>query len=185
MNTENDNYLNLKIGALSTIIIIAAITRIIPHPPNFTPILAIALFGGATFNQKTLAFLVPLAAMIISDIALQMVNGYGFHSSMLLIYALIMGITALGFYLRNNITFLRTALLAVSSTLIFFCVTNFSVWMSGTLYPATFDGLITCYIAAIPFYGNTLASTLLYSVAIFSIWKAVQKHIPYYTPDAV
>lgn len=152
---------NLKLLIFTTFIILVALTRFIPHSPNFTPLLAIALFSGYFFENKKLAFIIPFAAMFISDIFL------GFHSAMYSVYLSFGLIILLGFLIKSNKSFLKITISSVAASLIFFIVTNFGVWLSFNLYPTTLSGLLLCYEAAIPFFRNTLLSTFLFSGILF------------------
>ena len=156
--------MKLKPAVYAGIIAAAALSRLIPHAPNFTPLGALALFAGASFEDGIAAYAVPIAAMLLSDALL----GYGFHHAMPAVYASFLLTVLLGRVMRGrkrNATSVVAAALA-SSTL-FYALTNFSVWMNSTMYPHTITGLAACYIAAIPFFGNTLASGLLYSAMMF------------------
>ena len=142
-------------------ILIAAISRIIPHPFNFTPIAAMALFGGACLENKKLAFIIPLLAMFISDCILQAISGIGFHNTMFFVYGCFVITVGLGFMLRQNNNAGRTVLFSVISSSVFFVVTNFATWwLEGSngapLYAHTVQGLINCFVAAIPFYNNSI-----------------------------
>ena len=152
---------NPRFGVLTAMILLAAASRLIPHPPNFTPIAALALFGGASFADKRAAFLVPLAGLLLSDLVL------GFYALMPVVYGSFALIVCLGFWLRRQRSVARIAGAAVASAVLFFIVTNFGVWAFGTLYPRTAAGLTECYIAAIPFFQNTLSSNLLYAGVLF------------------
>lgn len=154
---------------LVAMILAAAVSRLIPHPPNFTPIAAMALFGGATFASKRMAFLVPLAGMALSDLVL------GFYSITPIVYGSFALIVCLGFWLRQRKSPTRTAFAAIASALLFFIVTNFGVWAIGDLYPKTWTGLADCYVAAIPFFRNTLVSGLFYSAALFGSLTLAEK----------
>lgn len=149
-----------RIFMIVGLILIAAFSRILPHPPNFTPIMALALFGGAVLEDKRWAFLVPLAAMWISDLAI------GAHALQPLVYVSLALAVCMGFRLRDR-RFVSIATGAFASSVLFFLVTNFGVWVSGLLYPPTFEGLLGCYIAALPFFQNTLWGTLSYSAILF------------------
>ena len=150
----------------------AIFSRLIPHPPNFTPLLAIALYSGISFKNKTL-FVIPLTAMIVSDVFL------GYHSSILWVYLSLLIIFYIGYISFKKYSFSNLILLSLISSLMFFILTNFGVWIIG--YPNTIEGLIACYIAAIPFFHNTLFSTILfssifhfsykYSISVFSTKK--------------
>lgn len=146
---------------LAGIILVAAVSRLIPHPPNFTPIAALALFGGASFAGKRAAFLVPLTGMFLSDLVL----GFSFITPV--VYVAFALIVCLGFWLRRQHTASRIALAALAGAGLFFVLTNFGVWIIGSLYPRTWAGLADCYVAAIPFFRNTLFSSLLYSALLF------------------
>jgi hypothetical protein len=146
---------------LAGMILAAAATRLIPHPANFTPIAALALFGGANFASKRAALLVPLAAMALSDLVL------GFSAITPVVYGSFALIVGLGLWLRRRKTVSRVAFAATGSALLFFLLTNFGVWSLDGLYPKTLAGLGDCYIAAIPFFRNTLMSGLLYSALLF------------------
>ena len=142
-------------------ILAAAMSRLLPHPPNFTPIAAIALFGGAGMTDKRFAFIIPLLAMFLSDCVLQVVSGIGFHNTMLFVYAFFAFTVWLGFALRENNTTGKTIFLSVVSALIFFVVTNLATWwFEGTngapMYSHNLQGLISCFVAAIPFYSNSI-----------------------------
>lgn len=146
---------------LAGMILAAAASRLIPHPPNFAPIAAIALFGGAQFTDKRAAFLVPLAAMFLSDLV------FGLHALIPVVYGAFAFIVCIGFWLRQQRSVWRIAGGAVASAVLFFVVTNFGVWAFAEWYPKTPAGLTACYAAAIPFFRNTLLSDLLYSALLF------------------
>lgn len=161
-------------------ILTAAISRLIPHPPNFTPIAAIALFGGAYFSDKKAAFVVPLVAMYVSDLALGfLVYDFGwFHATMPFVYASFALIVSLGFRLREQRSVDRIIVAAFASSVLFFLITNFGVWVAGSLYPRTIEGLVTCYVAAIPFFQNTLLSNALYTALLFGGFSLAERRFP-------
>lgn len=141
------------------LIIAATILRLIPHPPNFAPITAMALFG-AGFLPKKYAIIVPLSAMLISDFFL------GFHKTMVFVYGSFVLIAFLGFWLLKKRSLKSIVLASILSSVLFFIVTNFGVWLLGW-YPRTWEGLMACYIAAIPFFRNTLVGDLFYVGVMF------------------
>ncbi len=161
-----------KFFFLTGLILAAVFSRLIPHPPNFAPIAAIALFGGAYFDNKKLAFIVPFIALLISDLVI------GFYEGMWAIYLSFALVVGIGFMLRNRVNTGRVAIAAVSSSVLFFVVTNFAVWVSGFLYPMNFSGLVTCYTAAIPFFHNTLIGDLVYSGALFGLYALAKVKYP-------
>ena len=139
-----------KIHFVVAIIIIAISSRLIPHPPNFTPITAVALFSIIHFKNKYLGILLPIFCLLISDliIGISIINLFVYFSFLL--------ISCVGYFFgKINI---KSVLL---SSLIFFIITNFGVWLIG--YPKTIEGFISCYIAAIPFFGWTIIGDLFYS----------------------
>lgn len=135
-------------------------SRIMPHPPNFTPILAVAVFIPYIMRNNLIAIPVTLGAMLIGDLY------WGFHSYMLWTYGAVILATQL--YFKN--IFVN----ALGASIIFFIVTNFSVWLSG-YYGLTLAGLWACYVAAIPFFTNTLLGTLFYTGVFWGIYKAFKK----------
>lgn len=163
---------------LGAMILVAVATRLVYFfnpglvPPNFSPVEAVALFGGAYFADRRLALLVPLAAMALSDLVI------GFHNLLWLVYACVAVSTVLGFGLRGKVNVWRVAAYGVIGSTLFFLVTNFGVWLGSTMYPQTFAGLIECYVAGIPFYKNTLGSTLFYSVILFGGFALLRQRLP-------
>lgn len=158
--------------ALSIMIVMAALSRLLPHPYNFTPIEAMALFGGAYFANRWLSVAVPLLAMLLADFFL------GFHSGMPVIYGTIVLISILGFALRGKVTALRVASFGLVSATLFFLITNFSVWASSGMYPMSASGLLTCYIAGIPFFHWQLAGVATYSLIMFGGFALLRSRLP-------
>jgi len=144
--------LNKRFLVLLGIILSAASMRLVPHPPNFTPIAAMALFGGVHFTNKRTALLVPLMAMYLSDLALGFfLYDFGwFHGFMSFVYASFVVTVCLGFLIRRRLTLLAVGGAALMGSVLFFFITNFGVWLVGSLYPKTLAGLFSCYVAAIP-----------------------------------
>jgi len=140
------------------LIIFTIITRIIPHPPNFTPLIAVALFSGVYF-KKRFSFLIPLSIYIISDLIL------GVSDVSLFCWIIIVFIYFLGVLLEKNYSFLNSLLFSFLSSILFFLITNFGVWLMGW-YPQNWQGLMQCYIAALPFFRNTLISAILYTAVL-------------------
>ncbi len=138
---------------------------------NFSPIAAIALFGAANLKNGKLAFGIPMLVMFVSDCFI------GFHNTMFFTYSSFALIGLLGFVaLRNKFSAGRLVLISLLSSLIFFLVTNFGVWvMPNTMYSKDFAGLITCYISAIPFFGNTVAGDLFFSTVLFGIFEWIKQ----------
>ena len=148
------------------IVLLAVATRIAPHPPNFTPIFSIALFSGICFRNK-FSFLVPLSIMIISDIYIgNFQMAFWVYPSLLLIYFI-------GKLFIKKLNYLNVFTASVISSILFFVITNFGVWNVG--YPKTIEGFMLCYLAAIPFFKNTLMASIFYSSILYFIYDFVLK----------
>ncbi len=132
-------------------------------PWNFTPVEAVALLGGACFADRRLALAVPLVALFLADVVI------GFYGWMMpVVYGCVALTVLAGFALRGRIRVWNTLVAAVGSATGFYLVTNFAVWLGGTMYPHTASGLIASYVAALPFYQyGTLPGTLLWSALLF------------------
>jgi hypothetical protein len=144
-----------------TLIVLAALSRLLPHPPNFTPIEAIGLFGGAVMLHKRMAFLVTLGAYLLSDAII------GFHALSLLVAACLVFNVWLGSRLQKNLTgprLLGSGLVAAS---LFFVATNLGVWLTSGMYAIDTAGLISCFTMAIPFFAGTIGGMLFYSLLMF------------------
>jgi hypothetical protein len=168
---------------LAALILLAAFSRVLPHPPNFSPIEAVALFGGAHFASRRWALLVPLAAMFASDLALGMLNGgiywdYFASAGYLLVYACIALSTLLGFGLRGRVDGARVLGYSLAGSALFFAVTNFGAWLSDPLYPKTAAGLAAAYVAGIPFFQWTVLGTLCYAALLFGGFALLRNRVP-------
>jgi hypothetical protein len=153
-------------------ILAAALARLVPHPPNVAPIAAIALLGGACFADRRLAFVVPLAAMFLSDLVL------GFSAQTPIIYGCFAAIVAIGFLLRGRRALLPIAASSLTASLLFFVVTNFGVWLLYDGYPKTSAGLVECYVAALPFFRNTLIGDAAWVTVLFGGLALAEKGFP-------
>jgi len=154
------------------LILAAALSRLLPHPPNVAPITALALFGGVYLDRKH-AFLVPLAALLISDYFI------GFYAGMVWVYASFIAIGFIGIWLRKNLSIRSSILAAVSGSVLFFIVTNFGVWTGmHMMYPRNLAGMAECYVAAVPFFRNTLLGDLFYTGVMFGLYATAKKFIP-------
>ena len=153
-----------------TVIILAVILRLLPHPPNFAPISAMALFGGV-YLSKRYALIVPFIALFVSDIFL------GFHSTMVFVYGSFILTGLIGVSLKNHKKpgyILGASLL---SSILFFLITNFGVWLVTDFYPHNFAGLIQSYTEAIPFFRNTVLGDLFYTAVFFGGFELASKLI--------
>jgi hypothetical protein len=171
------------------LILLAAFSRLVPHEPNFAPIAGMALFGAANFRNRWLAFLVPLAAMFLSDLALGwavrlgvytgwMAQTEGIHTGSIVVYATFAAITAMGFILRRSRSLPLLAGTTLAGSVIFLVTTNFWVWVAAELYPLTLEGLVTCYVQAIPFFHKTLAGDVCYVTLLFGCFALAERYYP-------
>jgi len=150
------------------IIILAACTRLAPHPVNFTPILAIGLFSGFYFKSRLFSLVIPLLVMIVSDFFI------GYYLISLWVYAAIACIALFSWYINRYIGKKYLILSSFLSSVLFFIVSNFGVWTLGG-YGYSFEGLFYCYTMAIPFFFNTLASTFVYTLIFFGSYELIAK----------
>ena len=169
--------INLSFIGIILLILFASFTRIIPHMPNFTPIGAIALFGGAYLSNKYHAFIIPILSLWLSDLIINnfILNYYDqftwFYPGFIWQYATFGIIILIGYFLLKKITLKKVLISSVGSSLIFFIITNFGVWASGSMYPLNINGLISCFVLAIPFYKGTLLGFLFYSSFLFGVFE--------------
>jgi hypothetical protein len=154
---------NKKILFITLFIIVAALMRLIPHPPNFVPITAIAIFAGVKFNNIKIAYAIPISIMLISDLFI------GFYSISLFVYlAFILIITYSSFIKKYSIKNI------ILSSVIFFIITNFGVWLMGG-YPKSIEGLVLCYTMAIPFFTNSIIADLFFSAILYYGFEQIEK----------
>lgn len=164
---------------IASLLVVAAFSRIIPHAPNFTSMGAVALLGGAWFRNKSVSVLVPMLSLFASDLVLNnLVYGTGtgfvwFYEGAEYVYGSFLLISLIGsFGLKGNAVLKKFGVYAaysVVSAILFFLISNFGVWMSGTMYPQTAAGLMTCYAAALPYIFSSAAAFLVYGAAIMGI----------------
>jgi hypothetical protein len=169
---------------LAAMIVLAALSRLLPHPPNFSPVEAIALFGGAYFANRSWALVVPLIAMVLSDIALGLINGGSYMSyvaslSFWSVYVCIALSTVIGFGLRGKVGGASVLGYSLAGSALFFAVTNFATWFgSAGMYPQTGSGLVAAYVAGIPFFQWTVLGTLFYSAMLFGGFALLRRQLP-------
>ena len=142
------------------LMILGILSRFIVHIPNFTPVIAIALFSGV-YIPKKYSIILPIIMFAVSDLVI------GFHNTMLFTYGSVLVIACWGLWLREHKNFKNTVVMGFVSSVFFFVVTNLGVWIVGGLYPQTMRGLADCFVLAIPFFRNELISTFLYSAVLF------------------
>lgn len=166
-----------------SLVVVGVVLRVTPHPWNFAPIGAIALFAGAHFERRASGFLIPLSTMFIGDTILELFTSEGYHSLMGVVYATYALIAVMGIAIRDK----RTSVLAVggasvAASVIFFLVTNFAVWPRSPLYTKDLAGLVACYVAAIPYFGSTLISDALFTSIFFGAFAVMERRVPMFAP---
>jgi len=150
------------------ILVFGVLVRLLPHPPNFAPIAAIAIFAG-TYLDKRLALWLPVLAMLISDLFL----GFYFWPVMVSVYACFMISGLIGIWIRKKKAPNTVIFGTLASSFIFFFVTNFMVFIATPFYPKTLAGFSQCFLMAIPFFRNTLLGDLFYVGLFFGVYELV------------
>jgi hypothetical protein len=159
-----------RLFVLASMIVFAAVARLIPHPPNFTPIGAMALFGGACLADRRLAILMPLVTLFLSDLFL------GPHVLIPVVYGSFALNVLLGRWLRSRRTVVNTAAVTLLGSVHFFVTTNFACWLLW--YSHTVEGFVTCYVSAIPFFQNTLLGDAVYAACLFGALALAERGFP-------
>lgn len=154
------------------LIALAAAVRIAPHPWNFAPIGAMALFSGAMFRDRRFAFLFSLGALVTGDLFI------GFHRLIPVVYASFLIEVLIGTWLKERRSIPRISVAVFLGALQFFLITNFAIWKTYNTYPHTAGGLLSCYIGGIPFFGNTLAGDAVYTALFFGIFALAERYVP-------
>jgi hypothetical protein len=162
---------------LTLMVLAAASTRLLPHPPNMTAIAAMALFGGARIEDKRLAIAMPLAALFVSDLVL------GFHATLPVIYFSFALIALVGLSIRSQCHPAWIAGAALASSVLFFVLSNLGVWAVGGLYPPTLPGLAECFTAALPFFRNSVIGDLIYSGLLFGLLSLLEQRFTELRPE--
>ncbi|PSQ78172.1 MAG: hypothetical protein BRD35_02085 [Bacteroidetes bacterium QH_7_62_13] len=163
---------SVRFAVLTGIVLLAAAARLVPHPPNVTPLAALALFGGAHFANRWVSLGVSLVALLLGDLVI------GFHSLMPFVYGGFAAIGLLGFGLRTGRSVGRVAGATVAGTLLFFLVTNFGMWWLFDTYPPTISGLWACYVAGLPYLANSLAGNAAYVGVLFGGVALLKRLVP-------
>ncbi len=163
---------NVRVLALVLIIAAAVATRFLKLPVNVSAIGAMALFAGLTFKNRVVAFGLPILALLISDAIL------GFHELMWAVYGAFALVVAIGIFVRDASGIAPKALGSILGSVLFFVITNFAVWAQMEMYPKTQDGLVACFIAALPFLKNQVVGDLAFFAVLLGTWSVVEKSVP-------
>lgn len=146
------------------LLIVGIIGRFLPHAPNFTPVIAVALFGGL-YLPRRYSLIVTIVLLAVSDLII------GWHNTMPFTWSCLALIALGGTLLRAHKAFSIVLGASVTAALFFFMVTNFGVWVVGGLYPLTMDGLVRCFVMALPFFRTSLFSTVLYMALFYGVYE--------------
>ena len=171
--SQKENLLYRSLLALA-IIVIAAALRIAPHPWNFTPVGAMALFSGAIIKDRRLAFAFPLVALFAGDLFV------GFYKTgvMLMVYTAFLLSVLIGRWVQNHRSLSRISTATLLGSAQFFLISNFAVWWLLNSYPKTVSGLVSCYLVGLPLFWNTLAGDAFYAALFFAAFTLVERFIP-------
>lgn len=175
--------LHIRLTTTALLVLLVAVSRFMPHPPNATPVMAMALFGGALFERKWLGLVVPVLAMLLSDALI------GFHGLMGAVYGSLALAWLIGTVALRNPTVGRVVAGSVTASILFFLITNFAVWYGSAYYPQTAGGLLGCYTAGLAFYNNQsfflngLAGDLFFSGLLFGGYALLQRRFPVLRPS--
>jgi len=158
------------------LILILSFSRLIPHPSNFTPIIAVAIISSYFFKNIYLSCAILLISMLLADAFI------GFYSNMFFVYFSLLLIVFIFHRISEKMNFKNLFIRGFIASLIFFIISNFGVWVLGSPgvldlpYEKNLNGLVECYVLAIPFFGNTFLSTLIFSYPAIFIYKSFNKH---------
>ena len=174
---------NTRFVAVAALVLIAALSRLLPHFPNMTAVGAMALFGGAYATNRFAAFILPLISLFLSDLILNNVvysafnNGQfvWFYDGAIWVYSAVALTVLVGLSLAKNINSKSVLLASIACSIIFFLMSNFGTWQSGVMYPKTSVGLVACYAAGLPYFLNSLIGDLGFAALLFGGFEFAQK----------
>jgi len=163
-----------KTFLISLVIFVTAFARIIPHIENFTPVIALCMFSGLSLTGNKIKYIIPLLAVFISDLFLNIFvynlnHGIFLYEGVIwqyISYILIILISSK--FRKINIKYTaKIILLMILMCSLFFIISNFGVWVSSNMYAHYIEGLFACYISAIPFFQGTFLGTIYFSIFLF------------------
>ncbi len=178
------------LGLAVTLVLFGAAMRLVEHPWNFAPMWAIALFAGAHIRDRRLALAIPLAALLLSDTLLQILDpARGFYLGMIFTYLGFSGVVGCGMLTRlarrSTSAYIAAVVVAwLGGSIFFFLVSNFGAWLTFPDYPKTFNGLVQCYVAGLPFYRPQLLGDLIYIPLLFGAFALAERSLPVFAPQA-
>ena len=148
------------------LIFVGVVSRLIPHPPNFTSVNSIALLGGCFLGSRILSLGTVFSVLMLTDLI------FGHHSTMIFVYGAVSLIVCLGFRFRNGISLYNAPLISFAASSLFYLISNFGVWLSSGMYERTLHGLTLCYVSALPFFGYQVLGDMSYGVVLTAIFLA-------------
>ncbi len=170
---------------ISGFLLLAAISRMIPHPSNFAPIGAMSLFGAAYFSNKKLAFLLPLLAFFVSDLLVNNILYAEYYTGFVFIsphfiytYGAMIAIVFAGLFIFKKVNTKRVIGGSLTASILFFIISNFGVWITSPTYDLSLQGFIACYTAAIPFFHMSVLGDLFYCGVLFGAYEFAKSRIP-------
>ena len=170
--TTNQQAHILRAVIIICFIVFAAVARVLPHPWNFTPVGAMALFSGAKFGRTSKAFLLPLSALLLGDLFV------GLYRIMPIVYLSFCLSVVIGIFFRNRQSLGPLSVATLLGATQFFLLTNWAMWAFGTTYPKSLEGLLSCYKAGITYFGNTLAGDAFYAFLLFGGFALIERTVP-------
>jgi len=144
-----------------SLILILAFARLIPHPPNFTPIIAVAIMSSCFFRNMYLSFTVIIVSMLLADVFI------GFYNNIFFVYLSLLLIVFIFFRINIKIKLQNLFIFGFLGSVIFFLISNFGVWILSGMYEKNLNGLAYCYFLALPFFVNTVLSTIIFTYSAF------------------
>lgn len=157
-----------RVFIVTLLVVIAVMSRLLPHAANFSPIAAIAIFCGALYGQKWYAYIIPMAAMFVTDLFL------GLHPAMLAVYVSLALVVFLGTKVAGRMSFINTVASSIVAAVLFFLITNLACW---GLYTYTWAGLVECYTMGLPFFRMTLLSNVVFSAIFYGVYYIVNSRV--------
>jgi hypothetical protein len=180
-----------RTAVLGGAILLAALSRCLPHPWGFAPMTAMALFSGSTLANRRFALATPLVALLVSDLAIGVkywlgwTPHWGLYSGMWVTYSATLLVTAIGLLLRQRRNVVTIAAGTLSGSIVFFAITNFAFVPGYDLYPHTWQGLVECYTLAIPFFEKSLMGDVFYATILFGGYALLEKWLPAFGQPAL
>lgn len=174
---------NIRFVAVVALVLIAALSRLLPHLPNVTAVSAMALFGGAYATNRFMAFVLPLISLFLSDLILNNVmyaafndgKFVWFYEGAIWVYGAVALTVLIGLSLAKNVNSWTVLLASLACSALFFLMSNFGTWQSGVMYPKTTAGLVACYTAGLPYFLNSLVGDLGFAALLFGGFEYAQK----------